>query len=187
MKEIERKGGNAPKRKKKKKANKQMIVLIVLMVILIIVGVVLIILLTGNNSEEPEVEESVGGRGTVVTQENVEEILRQIREPVPDGHYVVRMSLEWTFDKWDVISRNAYVENSPDNMRTVYFDLFLDSTGELIYSSPYIPLGSRLENFALDEEVPAGEHSATVTYRLVDDDYNVLTDVSVGVTLKINN
>ena len=102
-----------------------------------------------------------------------------------DGYYETRMNVEWKFPNSKTESTNAYVENSPNNKRTVYFDLTLADTNELIYSSPFIPVGVRLEKFKLDAEVPAGEYTGIVTYHLVDDDYRELTTVSVSVTLRI--
>jgi len=126
-----------------------------------------------------------GARGSLITLDNIDVARAEIEAPIEDPNYTYTMSIEWTFESWDRPSRDAYVENATMNTRTVFFDLFLDSTGERIYSSPYIPLGAALDSFALDTEVPAGRHTATVVYYLVDDDYEVLTDVSVMVWLNI--
>lgn len=180
-------------RSKKKNSGKATGIIIALIILLIVVGSILIYMLLrdGDNSidgETPPVETPgtvSGGRGIVATPENIEEIISGMGEPVQDGYYVTKMNLEWLFDRWDVPSKNAYVENSIDNTRTVYFDLFIDYTEELVYSSPFIPVGSKLEGITIDKELPEGEYAATVTYHLVDDDYNDLTDVSVAVKLKI--
>jgi len=50
-----------------------------------------------------------------------------------------------------------------------------------------MPRGSEIRNFALEVELPAGTYSSVVTYFLVDDDFEILTDVSVGVTIIIEN
>jgi hypothetical protein len=121
----------------------------------------------------------------VVNPDNVAQIADELSTPAPDAYYMAMMNTEWEFETWDTPSRNAYVENSEDNARTVYFDLTLDSTGQLIYSSPYIPVGQFLTGFALDSAVPAGTHKATVTYNLVDDNNRFITEVAVGVTLLI--
>ena len=128
---------------------------------------------------------AAGGRSTVVSEGNVDEIRGRLGSPIEDGYYETRMNVNWSFPSVGEPSTNAYVENSPNNTRTVYFDLTLAETGELIYSSPFIPVGAKLEGFALDAHVPAGEHSGTVTYHLVDDDHQEITTVSVAVTLNI--
>ena len=128
---------------------------------------------------------AAGGRGIVVMPDNVEELLAQQEVPVEDGHYRSRMNTDWVFPGSGGPSANAYVENPAGNTRTVFFDLFLQDTMELVYTSPFIPVGAKLENFALDAHVPAGRYRGIVTYRLVDDNFEEITTVSVAVNLHI--
>jgi hypothetical protein len=102
-----------------------------------------------------------------------------------DSYYEVFMNTEWIFDTARTPSRNAIVSNSPSNSRTVFIEVVLAGTEQLVYSSPYIPLGGTLTNFALNANLPAGEHPAVVTYFLVDDAGTIITDVSVSVKLII--
>jgi hypothetical protein len=138
----------------------------------------------GAGGNEPPVS-GIGGRGVVATPENVEELREKAEQPVQDGYYETRMNVDWKFPNSSAESTNAYVENSTNNKRTVYFDLTLADTNELIYSSPFIPVGAKLEKFKLDADLPAGEYAGVVTYHLVDDEYRELTTVSVGVNLQI--
>ena len=126
-----------------------------------------------------------GVQGNVVTMDNLDEVREAIARPPEDAQYNVIMSVDWTFERWDRPSRDAYVENSTRNTRTVFFDVFLTGTEELIYSSPYIPVGGNIENFALDTEVQAGRYTATVVYRLVDDDFEEITYLPVMIRLNI--
>lgn len=148
--------------------------------------VVIVMLLTKKTEEAPPQRESLGGgRGVVATSENMQEIADRLSEPVQDGYYVTKMNVEWKFDTWDTPSSNAYVENSTKNTRTVYFDVLLDDSGELVYSSPFISVGAKHDKFALTKELSAGDYPATVTYHLVDDDENEITTLSIGVLLKV--
>ena len=158
----------------------------------IVAAAVTLIILLGGENDQPEPEREViivtpatGGRGTVVTQENVEAIQEWLDSPVEDGYYETRMNVEWVFPSSSEPSTTAYVENSTNNNRTVYFDLILKESNELVYSSPFIPVGAILEKFALDAQIPTGVHEAIVTYHLVDDDFLEITSVSVGVNLHI--
>jgi hypothetical protein len=151
-------------------------------IVIAVVAVVAFRLGAGDN--EPPVPVTVG-RGVVATPENIEELREKAKQPVEDGYYETRMNVDWKFPNSSAESTNAYVENSTNNKRTVYFDLTLADTNELIYSSPFIPVGARLEKFKLDAELPAGEYKGIVTYHLVDDEYRELTTVSVGVNLRI--
>jgi flagellar basal body-associated protein FliL len=154
----------------------------------VIVATTMITLWLSGNQAKPGTTVIIpdsGGRGTVVMPENVDEIRVQLGKPVEDGSYRTKMNVDWVFQNSNEPSKNAYVENAPNNTRTVYFDLILEETNKLIYSSPFIPVGARLENFKLDAFVPAGQHRAIVIYHLVDDDHQELTTVSVAVTLHI--
>jgi hypothetical protein len=158
--------------------------------VLVVVGIILIIQLTNQQTGEPEValpEIATGGRGTVAMPDNIDQLVEDHNRPVEDGYYITVMNVRWDFENGNSPSKNAYVENATDNTRTVFFEVFLKDDGRLVYSSPYIPVGASLRNFALDTVLPTGEHPATVTYFLVDDDGNVLSDVSVTVTLRILN
>lgn len=126
------------------------------------------------------------GRGVLVTPENVHELIEQDQKNT-DASYTLSMNFDWQFEDGASPSSNAYVENSQLNSRTVYFDLFLGDTEELIYSSPYIPLGGELTGFALDKDLDAGVYEATMVYHLVDDEYQEITTVTVGVNLYISN
>lgn len=131
----------------------------------------------------PEVER--GARGTVVTPENLDEILELLQQPIPDAQFHTHMTIDWVFPTTNSPALNALVANSTSNTRTIFFEVNLTDTGELVYSSPFIPVGQRHTNFALDANLPVGTHNAVVTYVLVDDDYQPITTVAVGVALTI--
>jgi hypothetical protein len=151
-----------------------------------VIAVLIVVIVRLLNAPEPApVETRTGGVGTVATIENIESIRKQLSEPVQDGYYETRMNVEWTFETWDSPSSDAYVANSENNRRTVYFTVSLAETDEIVYTSPDIPVGSQLTGFALDKKLNAGEHPAVVTYRLLDDEGNELSNVSVSVTLRI--
>ena len=188
MAKQENKAKNEEAAPKSKGKRAKRVLLSALGVAVIITATVLIVLYIVGNVEAVETERptlSTGARGTLITMENLDDVRAELARPLEDTSYTAIMNVEWTFPRWDMPSANAYVENSTMNTRTVFFELVHDGTGEIIYSSPYIPLGGRLEYFALDTEVPAGQHTATLIYFLVDDDMDVITDVSVRVWLNI--
>lgn len=162
------------------------VIIIAVLVIAVLVGV--IVFLMTRPADEPATDRNSdfdNSRATVLTEENYEEVLSRAREPVTDGYYNCQMNVEWNFASATDPSYNAYVANSTINTRTVYFDVNLEESGILVYSSPYIPVGAELREFALTEELSAGDYPAVVTYHLVDDDHQELSTVSVSVTLHI--
>jgi len=178
---------------KKKGGFKQKAPWIVTSAAVVGLGVALVILFSPGEDPAVITPPSSGGRGIVAVPGNIDELLAKRGQPVEDGQYRTRMNVKWEFESWNKPSTNAFVENAPENTKTVYFDVFLDSTGELVYSSPFIPVGSMITLFALREYVPKGEHDATVTYHLVDllddkgNEYEEVSTLSVGVKLIINS
>lgn len=163
----------------KKKNSKKLLIAVLVLVIAVLVGVIVYLLLP------KEEEKNDRGRAVVLTEDNVDAF--DSEGPVEDGYYLVTMNTSWNFDDGKSESVNAYVANAKENTRTVYFDVFLSDTGEQIYSSPFLPVGSELENFKLDKELAAGDYQATVTYHLVDDEENEIDEVSAEVSIHIQN
>lgn len=173
-----------------KSTNRLPVILIAVIAILIIAALVAVIVLL--LKREPEVVESgptPAGyvRGTVLTEDNVEEVLAQRAEPVAAGYYNCTMNMEWHFEDSSKASYDAYVLNSTMNTHTVYFDVNLEETNELVYSSLYIPVGLGVDEIQLSSALEAGVYPAIVTYHLVDEDNNELSTVAVTVTLYIEN
>lgn len=164
----------------RKRSNKAFIIIIVLLICLVLV------LIYALFRPKPAPEELSDGRATFVSPDNVEEVRQQLNEPVRDAYYTTSMTVDWYFDNGKAVSTSSYVENSTKNTRTVYFDVTLED-GELIYSSPYLPVGERIEQITLNRDLDAGDYPAVCTYYLVDDDHKVLTHVSVAVTIHVLN
>ncbi len=170
------------------KTNRRPVILITAaasIVILALVTVIILLLKRGPVVVEPDPTPAGYVRGTVITEDNVDEALAQAAEPVVAGYYNCTMNMEWHFEDSSKASYDAYVLNSTINNYTVYFDVNLEESGELVYSSPFIPVGSELDQIQLSSELAAGTYPAIVTYHLVDEDHNELSTVAVTVTLYI--
>lgn len=164
----------AGKRGKKKTGG----IVILIVVILVLVGVILYLLM----SREPEDKR----RNVVVTPDNVEDVIEQMEDEdfVDPGYYTVTMNYDWHFATGDAVSSDAYVENMTENTNAVYLDLFLASDEEnAIYQSPVIPVGSSLQDIALDKKLDAGTYDCVAVYHLVDDDQNTISTLRVTVTV----
>lgn len=173
-----------------KRTNRLPVILVAITaLIVIVVLLVVIILLLKREPEIVETESTPAGyvRGTVLTEDNVDEVLAQAAEPVEAGYYNCTMNVEWHFEDSSKASYDAYVLNSSINTHTVYFDVNLEETNELVYSSPYIPVGLGVDEIQLSSELAAGTYPAVVSYHLVDEDNNELSTVAVTVTLYIEN
>lgn len=167
---LERKGGNK---------NVVIVAAIAIVIIAVLVGVIVFLL-------KPQEEEKP--RNVVVTPENVEEVIEQMKEEekVPVGAYEVSMNTEWIFLDGESISENAFVENSTANTNMMYFIITIND-GEEIYHSPYMEVGSYLESIQLDKDVPKGDYDAVITYHLVDEEFNDLSQVSMRMKIVVEN
>lgn len=156
----------------------------VIVVVAVLVGVICYLALR----KEPEQESR--NYNTVVTPENVEEIISQLDEAeyTPVGSYEVMMNTDWVFPDGTSPATNAYVENSVNNRNTVYFTIALETDRETdIYDSPFIEPGSYIEEIVLDVDLPAGTYDAVLTYHLVDEQETEISHVSVSITLTVSN
>lgn len=121
----------------------------------------------------------------IATPENADEITEMLERQSEDAYFTASMNTEWLFPSGSEPSSNAYVANSTANTRMIYFDLVLEATDEILFSSPYIPVGARLDEVILNTALPAGNHPATVVYNLVDDDFQEVATLSVAVILRV--
>lgn len=152
-------------------------------VILIIVLFGIIIFLLRTRQAEPEEER----RNVVVTPENVERVLEEIdqaQETVAPGYYTVTMNPTWHFATGNEASYDAVVENVEKNTNDVFFDIVLESDEEkVLYQSPVIPRGGRLEEITLEESLEAGTYDCVVIYHLIDEEQNTLSTLRVALQI----
>lgn len=173
--------------KGKKGGAKAVGIILLAALFLVMAGTIIYLLM----SRQPEEKEEEVRRSVVVTPDNVEEVINQLEQRASEeftapGYYTLWMNYEWHFATGDAVSQDAYVENLATNTNPVYLDLFLVEDEEnAIYQSPVIPLGSSLQNIALDTPLEAGTYDCVAIYHLVDDDQNTLSTLRVTVTVII--
>lgn len=157
---------------------------IAVVVIVALLGFIAYLLLTSRNAA-PEEER----RNVLITPENVESVLQEMEDSPEEeqeapGYYTVTMNPTWHFTSGSAASDDAVVINAETNTNDVYFDIVLAEDEEkVIYQSPVIPLGGRLEDIALDEPLEAGSHDCVVIYHLIDEEQNTLSTLRVAITI----
>ena len=185
---------NGSGKDEQKGKSKTVIIMLLAIVVVALVGVLAFVL--GQRSQgTAEPEESRRGlsrpsmRDIIVDENNASNMMDAMREEVEEGMFECQMSMNWTFADGSAKSRDAYVANSTNNTHPIYFDVYLEDTEELLYSSPVIPVGSELQNFALDSSLPAGDYRATVMYTLLKDAESQEEISSAGfvITIKVLN
>lgn len=171
--------GNA---KRKKKG--VLIGVIVTCVVLALLGVIVyLIVVQGEGANGADTDK----RNVIVTPDNIDEVLDDIKkddQQVEQGYYTATMTSEWHFPKGNEPSSDAYVENVVTNTNDVYFDVVMeDDESNVVYKSPVIPRGSKLENVALDTDLDAGTYNCILIYHLIDDQQNTVS--TLRMTIKI--
>lgn len=146
---------------KKSKKKALMIVLIILLLIIIAaLGIAVYALL--HKPEEPKPERAVS-EGLVVDG--------NIDEKASNARFTTDMNMIWTFPSGSAVSNNAVIGNSASNEYECYFEVYLDDEEQtLLYSSPVLPRGKRLEELKLDQVLPDGTYDAICTYHILDDE-----------------
>jgi hypothetical protein len=151
--------------------------------------VVIVLLVKKDTQTATSATESEPKRNVVVTPDNVEETIDQLEESelASSGSYIVSMTNSWHFTDGSSASDDAYVENAVENTSDVYFDITLADSGETIYSSPVLPVGSHLANITLDSVLEDGVYDCVLTYTKVDENQNPQGSVSVSLTITIGD
>ncbi len=152
-------------------------------VIIALLVVVIVLLLRGKEENKDQDGEK---RTTVVTEENADEVLEQLKNEsgVAPGYYNSQMTTSWHFETGDAVSEDAYVANAAGNTNDVYFDVVLEEDeSKVIYKSPVIPRGSELKGIKLDTKLEKGKYPAVVIYHLVDGEQNTVSTLRVGIEI----
>lgn len=135
--------------------------------------------------EKPDNTSAALERG-FVDQKSADDIMAEMFDKVAEGMFECKMTTTWTFENTDAESPNAYVANAEGNRNTIYFDVYDNTTKELLYSSPMLPVGSELTGIRLDKKLQAGEYDAVVMYTLVDEEYQEVSTVGFNITITVN-
>lgn len=165
------------------KGGKKTIFVLCIMVIAILLALVIYLLITRNQGKNDDVV----NRNIVINEENVERVLQQLEEEelILPGYYEVTMNSTWNFASGDTPSDNAYVKNAETNTNSVYFDVEKADTGEVVYESPILPVGSHIENITLDTNLENGTYDCILTYHLIDEENRDVSTLKMTVTIVI--
>lgn len=148
----------------------------ILIAALLLLFAVMIFLLAGNQRfVDVQQEETVTStlemdenavRGGLVTRSQ-EEIQAELNQKVEEGMINISMNTSPTFPSGKEKGNLLIVNNEVNNYPQVVYILRKD-TGEEIYRSKGIPVGSKIEYAPLDVELPAGEYGCVAYFNNVD-------------------
>ena len=148
-----------------KKSKKKLLIIITFVVLIAVIGIlgVVIYRLATKKPEEAQKPERVVSEGLVVGGST--------NRKASEARFTTDMNMTWTFPSGSDTSNNAIIGNSVSNLYECYFEVYLnDEEQTLLYSSPILPVGKRLDKLKLNQVLPDGSYDAICTYHILDDE-----------------
>ena len=149
--------------KENKGSKKKVIIAIAVILLLAVIGVMGAVIYKLMNKKEAPRERAVSA-GLVVDGSEID-------QKAADARFTTDMNMIWTFPSGSARSNNAIIGNSASNQYECYFEVYLDDGEQtLLYSSPVLPVGKRLEELKLNQVLEDGTYDAVCTYHILDDE-----------------
>ena len=116
-----------------------------------------------------------------------EEIAEKLNEKVAEGMINISMNTAPYFEdgtaEGNVMIVNEAINNYPQQVEFIRND-----TGEQIYQSNAIPVGSKIERAALDVELPAGRYECTAMFHNLDPETgDIIGTAGAIITITVKN
>ena len=102
-----------------------------------------------------------------------EEIAEKLNEKVAEGMINISMNTAPYFEN-GTAEGNVMIVNEAINNYPQQVEFIRNDTGEQIYQSKAIPVGSKIERAALDVELPAGTYECTAMFHNLDPESGVI-------------
>jgi hypothetical protein len=163
------------------------IILILGVLIIICAAIITIVfLLRDSGSDMPA--EPVPGGNLVIDESNLDSIMREVEEKVAEGMFETHMNTTWRFPDGATASENAVMGNAASNRYPFWFTVALADTGDIVYTSSLLPVGSQIKEVKLSEDLDEGRYSAIMVIHMVNDDgEEVESNMGFSITLVVEN
>jgi len=120
----------------------------------------------------------------VINESNLTNITGEIKEKVAKGMFQTHMNTTWIFPDGKSASSNAVMGNAASNNYPFWFTVKLSETGEIIYKSSLLPVGTQLAKIKLEKNLPKGTYPAVVNIHMIDEN-GAEVESNMGINLKI--
>ncbi|WP_294852429.1 hypothetical protein [uncultured Oscillibacter sp.] len=149
---------------------------VILGTIVAVIGIALLLRSCGTGNEVPSPKNFDLTQNEDIQQGDAEkrqqeDIIADLNEKVEEGMMNISMNMAPTFptgtSKGDLLIVNDDMNRYPQ-----VIEIYRDDTGELIYTSGGIPVGSRLEKDFLDVDLAKGVYPCTAYFHAIDPDTN---------------
>ena len=116
-----------------------------------------------------------------------EEIAEKLNEKVAEGMINISMNTAPYFED-STAEGNVMIVNEDINLYPQQVEFIRNDTGEQIYQSKAIPVGSKIERAALDVELPAGTYECTAMFHNLDPETgDIIGTAGAIITITIKN
>ena len=144
---------------------------LIALAILVVIAVIVTFVVRNDEPKEPAVQSGIVYDDSAIEGgwDNLspEEIAEKLNEKVAEGMINISMNTAPYFEdgkaEGNVMIVNESINNYPQQVEFIRND-----TGEQIYQSKAIPVGSKIERAALDVELPAGTYECTAMFHNLD-------------------
>jgi hypothetical protein len=163
------------------------IILILGALVIVCAAVIVIVLLLRDTGKDIQSGPVPGGM-PIVDESNLAEIKAELEEKVAKGMFETYMSTTWTFPDGKSPSGDAVMGNSASNNYPFWFTVTLKDTGDVVYTSSLLPVGSQLAEIVLEKDLGAGTYPAVVTIHMVEENgAEVESNMGFNITLIVKN
>ena len=128
-------------------------------------------------------EAAVEGGWESLSQEEVE---AKLNEQLEEGMINISMNTSPWFEEATSLG-NLMIVNETINRHPQKVEIVRNDTGEVIYTSGAIPVGSKIEAAKLDVELDAGVYECTALFHNLDDSGNIIGSAGAIITITIKN
>lgn len=172
-----------------KKDNKKKVLIIVLAALLLIGGGTAAILLQRQPAapSRPTYDLTPGSEVQQGEREgtDIEALQEELNRKVEAGMMNISMATNPVFET-GTAAGELLIYNSPINNYPQVVEIYRNDTGELIYTSSGIPVGSRIDTDTLDVDLPAGDYDCTAYFNAVDPETSQMVGrAGVNITIKV--
>lgn len=146
------------------KSKKKILIIAAFIVLVLVIGTLGVVIYQLTHKPEEEKPERAVSEGLVVGGGGT-------NTKASEARFTTDMNMIWTFPSGSDTSNNAQIGNSISNLYECYFEVYLDDEEQtLLYSSPVLPVGKRIDKLKLNQVLPDGTYDAICTYHLLDDE-----------------
>ena len=128
-------------------------------------------------------EAAVEGGWEQLSQEEIED---RLNEQLEESMINISMNTSPYFEDGCSLG-NLMIVNETINRYPQKVEILRNDTGEVIYTSGAIPVGSKIEAAALDVELEAGMYDCTALFHSLDDSGNIIGSAGAIITITIKN